>query len=69
MLSFLINGKLGQGTHCTKMGADSPAEKTQKCLKTSQPKMKTSDQAQMFEIFEKRSLWVSVVRDHIDFGS
>ena len=38
------------------MGADSPA----KCPQTFQPK--ESAQAQNFEIFEKSSVWVSVVR-------
>ena len=39
-------------------------QKCPKCLKRFQPKM--SAQAQKFEIFEKSSLWVSVVRgvDH-----
>ena len=35
--------------------------KIPQCLKKLQPKM--SAQAQMFKIFEKKTLWVSVVRD------
>ena len=53
----MINGKHGQGTHCTKMGADSLAENTPNlsaqfvCLS---PKVWYFD--------EKRLHWASVVR-------
>ena len=42
------------------MGADSPAENIPNASKNFQPKI--SVQAKMFEIFEKSSVWVSVVR-------
>ena len=42
------------------MGADSPTENTKNASKNIRPKM--SAQAHKFKIFEKSSLWVSVVR-------
>ena len=50
--------KHGQGTHSTKMCADSPAVNTPNASKKFQPKK--SAQAQKFKIFEKNAL--SVVR-------
>ena len=57
-----MNGKHGQGTHNTKMGADKVFGKYPKCPKLYLPKL--SAQAQKFEILmKKRRLhWVSVVR-------
>jgi len=58
-------GKLGQGIHSTKIGADSQAKKYPKCLKKVQPKL--SAQAPKVEIFEKklslgvRSSWVKLL--------
>ena len=42
------------------MGGGSPAENTQNPSKKNQPKIPA--QAQKFKIFEKSSLWVSIVR-------
>ena len=45
--------KHGQGTHCTKMGADESAENTQKCPKINLSKL--SVQAQKFGISMKKA--------------
>ena len=51
-MSQNINGKHGQGTHSTKMGADKSAEKYRKCPKIYKPKL--SAQAQKFGILMKK---------------
>ena len=48
----MINGKNGQGTHSTKMGAGKLAENSPKCPKTYLPKL--SAQAQKFKILMKK---------------
>ena len=51
----MINGKHGQGTHCTKMGADKLAENTPNAQIVCQsPKV--------WDFDEKRLHWASVVR-------
>ena len=49
-----LNGKHGQGTHSTKMGADKLAEKTPNAPQNFRPNLSTQDQK--FGIFKKSSL-------------
>jgi hypothetical protein len=48
----LIDGKNGQGTHCTKMGADKSAKNTPNASKIYLPKL--SAQVQKFGILMKK---------------
>ena len=56
----MINGKHGQGTNSTKMGADKSAENTPNAPKFLGPICLPNPKSLRFWI--KRSLWVSVVR-------
>ena len=55
-----INGKHGQGTHCTKMGAVSLAENT-----PNDPEFIWPICQDCLDIDEKRLHWASVVRGQI----
>ena len=55
-----MNGKHGQGTHSTKMGADKLAKNTPNAPKFFGPICLPKPKSLGFS--EKRSLWVSVVR-------
>ena len=56
----MINGKHGQRAHCTKVGADRVGPQIPHKFQHN-----LSAQAQKSVIFEKSSLWVSVVRASI----
>ena len=60
---WLNNGKHEQGTHSTKMGADSPAENTPNASKKFNPKCLPKPKSLRF--LKKKSVLVSVVRAHL----
>ena len=62
----MINGKHGQGTHSTKMGADKLAENTPNAPKCFGPICLPKPKSLGF--LKKNSLWVSVVRDNMVFS-